>query len=101
MAHQMQPTALDPIMELLAEHGFDGMAHAVGVLLNEVLKLERSHALGAAPYQRTERRTGYANGFKPKTLHTRLGPITVEVPQTRGSSSTPPPWRRASAASGP
>jgi putative transposase len=84
MTHQMQPTALDEIMELLAEHGFDGMAQAVRVLLNEVMKLERTHALGAAPYQRSEHRTGYANGFKPKTIHTRLGAITVEVPQTRG-----------------
>src|SRR5947209_3956475 len=48
------------------------------------MKLERSAALGAGPYQRTEHRTGYANGYKPKTLHTRLGPLTVEVPQARG-----------------
>jgi transposase-like protein len=84
MTHQVQTTALDEMMELLAEHGFDGMAQAVTVLLNEVMKLERTHALGAGPYQRAEGRTGYANGFKPKTLHTRLGPLTVEVPQTRG-----------------
>jgi putative transposase len=84
MTHQTQTTALDEIMELLAEHGFDGMAQAVGVLLNEVMKLERTHVLGAAPYQRSEQRTGYANGFKPKTLHTRLGAIEVRVPQTRG-----------------
>jgi putative transposase len=84
MTHQTQPTALDEITELLAEHGFDGLAQAVSVLLNEVMKLERSHALGAAPYQRSEQRTGYANGFKPRTLHTRLGPLAVEVPQTRG-----------------
>jgi putative transposase len=48
------------------------------------MKLERTHALGAAPYQRTEQRRGYANGFKPKTLHTRLGAIDVQVPQARG-----------------
>jgi len=84
MTHQMQTTALDEITELLAEHGFDGLAQAVTVLLNEVMKLERSHALGAGPYQRAESRTGYANGYKPKTLHTRLGPLTVEVPQARG-----------------
>jgi transposase-like protein len=84
MTHHVQTTALDQIMELLAEHGFDGMAQAVTLLLNEVMKLERTHALGAAPYQRAEQRTGYANGFKPKTLHTRLGALTVAVPQTRG-----------------
>jgi putative transposase len=84
MTHQTQTTALDEIMELLAEHGFDGMAQAVGVLLNEVMKLERARALGAGPYQRSEERRGYANGFKPKTLHTRLGAIDLQVPQTRG-----------------
>src|SRR5690242_17255610 len=84
MTHQMQPNALDPIVELLAEHGFDGLAQAVTVLLNEVMKLERAAALKAAPYQRTEDRQGYANGFKPKTLHTWLGALTVAVPQTRG-----------------
>jgi putative transposase len=84
MTHHDQATALDEITELLAEHGFDGMARAIAVLLNEVMKLERSHALGATPYQRSEQRTGYANGFKPKTLHTRLGAIDVQVPQTRG-----------------
>ena len=89
MTHQMQTTALDEITELLAEHGFDGIAQAVTALLNEVMKIERPHALGAAPYQRAEGRTGHANGFKPKTLHTRLGALTVEVPPTRGVASYP------------
>jgi putative transposase len=84
MTHQDQPTALDRITELLAENGFDGLAQAVTVLLNEVMKLERSAALGAGPYERAEGRTGYANGYKPRTIHTRIGPLTVEVPQARG-----------------
>ena len=84
MTHHAQSTALDPIVELLAEHGFDGLAQAVTVLLNEVMKIERAHALGAAPYQRSDDRKGYANGFKPRTVRTRIGPLTVEVPQTRG-----------------
>lgn len=73
----------------MAENGFDGLASAVTVLLDEVMKLERTHALGAAPYQRSERRTGYADGFKPRTAHTRIGPLTVEVPQARGVESYP------------
>jgi putative transposase len=84
MTHRDQPTALDRIAELLAEHGFDGLASAVTVLLNEVMKIERAHALGAGPYQRSDDRKGYANGFKPRTINTRIGPLTVEVPQTRG-----------------
>lgn len=89
MTPQTQTTAFDEITELLAERGFDGLAQALTVLLNEVMKVERAHALGAGPYQRSEDRHGYANGFKPKTLHTRLGALTVEVPQTRGVAFYP------------
>jgi putative transposase len=100
MTHQMQTTALDEMMGLLAEHGFDGMAQAVTLLLNEVMKPERTHALGAMPYRRAEGRTGHANGFKPTTIHTRLGALTVASRRPAGSTSIPRPWRRASGGSG-
>ena len=84
MTHQTQTNHFDALVELLAEQGFDGMAQAITLLFNEAMKLERTEALGAAPYQRSEQRRGYANGYKPKTLRTRVGEITVDVPQTRG-----------------
>jgi len=40
--------------------------------------------LEADPYQRPEKRKGYANGFKPKTVSTRLGELALAVPQVRG-----------------
>ena len=84
MTHQMQTTALDEIGQLLAEQGFDGLADALRVLLNEVMKLERAAVLGAGPYERAEGRTGHANGYKPKTVQTRVGALTLAVPQARG-----------------
>lgn len=84
MTHQSQTNALDQIGELLAEHGFDGMAQVLALLLNEVMKIERARALGAGPYERTEGRQGYANGFKPRTILTRMGPVELAVPQARG-----------------
>ena len=84
MIRQEQPTALDEITELLAEHGSDGLVSAVTVFLNEVMKIERAAALGADPYQRSEGRKGYADGCKPRTIHTRIGPLAVEAPQARG-----------------
>jgi len=59
------------------------MAEAIRILLNEAMRIESSQVLRAEPYERTERRRGYANGYKPKTLNTRIGPITVQVPQAR------------------
>lgn len=72
------------VLELLVEHGFEGMAQAMQILLNEAMKLERSQVLGARPYQRTSQRRGWANGFKPKTVQTRVGALELAVPQTRG-----------------
>ena len=80
MTHPMQTTALDEIGELLAEQGFDGLADALRVLLNEVMKLERAAVLGAGPYQRCDDRKGYANGFKPNGIKPGphlLGPAIV------------------------
>ena len=54
------------------------------ILLNEAMKLEREAALGAQRYQRTATRRGYANGFKAKTVETRLGRLRLSVPQARG-----------------
>jgi transposase-like protein len=54
------------------------------ILLNEAMKIERDQALGAGLYERTETRRGYANGYKPKTIDTRLGKLSVDIPQVRG-----------------
>lgn len=85
MTHRRDDSsASEAAMELVAEHGFDGMLEVFGVLLNEAMRIERSRALGAAPYERSEARRGHANGYKPKTLRTRMGEVTVEVPKARG-----------------
>lgn len=82
-------TALQDMVKLVAEHGCASMAQAFATLLNIGMKLEREQALGAAAYQRSDERRGYANGYKDKTLHTRAGAITVQVPQTRGVAFYP------------
>ena len=84
MAHRKHGNAFDDAMELLIENGFDGMADVLRILLNEAMKIEREDCLSAAAYQRTPDRKGYANGFKPKTVDTRMGRIAVDVPQVRG-----------------
>ena len=83
------PTVPADLLELACQEGLAGMPRAIAILLNEAMKIERSQALGALPYQRTSERTGHANGFKDKTLATRLGPITFQVPQARGIAFYP------------
>jgi transposase-like protein len=50
------------------------------------MRVERHQALQAQPYERTDARKGYANGYKPKTVIGRAGPITFSVPQVRGET---------------
>jgi putative transposase len=85
MTHpQTQANSLEEIVNLISTKGTAGLADSVRLLLNHAMKVERSEALCAAPHERTAERKGYANGFKNKTLQTRLGEITVDVPQVRG-----------------
>jgi putative transposase len=58
-------------------------------VLQELLEAEMTQHVGAAPYERSERRTGHRNGYKPRTLRTRVGTLNLLVPQDReGTFST-------------
>lgn len=83
MAQHSEDRSIGDAVELLKENGFDGLAEAVTVLMNAAMVAERSEYLGARPYERSATRVGYANGFKDKTLKTRLGELPLKVPQTR------------------
>ena len=84
MAHTSNSNKLDAVMEMLIESGFESFADVLRILLNEAMKIERDHALGAGPYERSQARRGYANGYKPKTIDSRIGKLMVDVPQVRG-----------------
>lgn len=83
MTHRADSRAYAAVLEVLIENGFEGMAAAMEVLLNEAMKLERSQFLGAGPHERTEERRGYANGYKEKTAKTRVGELRLAIPQVR------------------
>ena len=67
----------------LAEKGLDAVPELLRVLINNVMQVERSKYLQAEQYERTEDRKGHGNGYKPKTVRTRMGEITFAVPQVR------------------
>jgi putative transposase len=58
-------------------------------VIQEVLEGEMTAHLHAEPYERSATRTGYRNGYKPRQLNTRVGTLTLQVPQDRdGTFST-------------
>ena len=65
------------------------MARLIEQVLNQVLETQVTAQLQAAPYERTDARQGYRNGYKPRHLTTRVGTLTLQVPQVReGQFST-------------
>jgi putative transposase len=82
--HRNQTDVIDTVLQLLLDNDQGALAEGFRLMVNEAMKAERNYALNAAPYERTDQRMGYANGFKPKTVATRLGSLTFEVPQVRG-----------------
>jgi transposase-like protein len=86
MTHQEEATVPDDLMQLLCDSslGEGRLISVLRLLLNEAMRLERTAVLQARPYERTAERKGYANGYKPKTLATRLGQLELQVPQVRG-----------------
>ena len=83
---EAQGTIIAALMEQLIESGPDGMAQAFTALFNLAMRLERERFLAAEPYERSPERRGYANGYKPKTLDTPAGTVTVQVPKTRDTA---------------
>jgi putative transposase len=67
----------------------DFLREIVERVLQEMLEVEMTEHLGAAPYERSATRTGHRNGYKPRTLRTRVGTLNLAVPQDReGTFST-------------
>lgn len=86
---QQNDSLLMTVMEALNASEGDGMKFLVEIVLNAVMKAERDKALNATPYERSEERNGYANGFKEKKLESRMGKLELQIPQTRGIAFYP------------
>jgi putative transposase len=63
---------------LLDAPGF--LRELVHAALQEVLESEMTEHVGAERHERTPDRTGQRNGYKPRTLSTRVGTLTLMAP---------------------
>src|SRR5579872_2901451 len=89
MAVRVENIKISEAVELIAEKGFAGMSEAMQILVNQAMLVERAHYLNLEPYERSEIRHDYANGFKSKQLKTRIGELSLQVPQVRSSEFYP------------
>lgn len=74
---------LDPQVLQRLFSGESQLGQLLEAVLNQVLDAQVTEQLQAEPYERTEQRQGYRNGYKPRRLTTRVGRLTLRVPQVR------------------
>lgn len=77
------------IFELLEDYLIDqddGLKKLLTWFFNLVMQLEAIQQSGAEPYERIETRTAQRNGYKERSLKTRVGELILKKPQFRDRS---------------
>ncbi len=83
MTHQNDYSLSPELVAEITQNGLQAVPEMLRVLLNNLMQAERTEYLHADEYERTAERQGHANGFKPKTVRTRVGEVTFAIPQVR------------------
>jgi putative transposase len=65
------------------EEGKDWLRDLVEWLVQERLDNEFAEFIATEPYERSEERQGYRNGYRQRDLFTRVGRLTLRVPRDR------------------
>lgn len=89
MTYEANCTLPEELLEQIAQQGLDVLPALIRTVINTAMQIERQTYLGAGPYERSGERQGHANGYKPKTVTTRVGKITFDVPQVRDGGFYP------------
>ena len=89
MTYQTDCTLTDELLEQIADQGLEVLPELIRTVINAAMQIERQQFLNVDPYERSPKRRGHANGYKPKTVTTRVGQVSFDVPQVRDSSFYP------------
>jgi transposase-like protein len=86
----LSQSALSELLEAIrAGEGTDTLRDAMRLVLQELIELEASEAIGAARYERTDERTTHRNGSRSRLLSTKAGDVELHIPTLREGSFFP------------
>ena len=74
------------LVDLLSKK--EGLSDLVESVLNQVLDHQMKEHVGAGRYEHSVDRQGYRNGYRTRQLYTRIGTLTLRVPQTHAGCVT-------------
>jgi putative transposase len=83
MTYPANYTLPTELLEQIAADGLDALPDLIRIVINTAMRAERQQYLKVGPYERSPERQDYANGYKDKTVTTRVGDITFAIPQVR------------------
>jgi len=66
----------------------EGMAKLLESILNQILQAQATEQINAEPYERTDERKDYRNGYYLRNLVTRVGTLMLRVPRLRNGKLT-------------
>lgn len=72
----------------------NAMKQLMESILNQMLEAQVTEVVGAAPYERSEDRTCYRNGTRPRQMKTRIGTLELLVPRVRNGEFSPELFER-------
>ena len=80
-----------PLAELLAKAGdADFLRSVAEAVLQMLMEADVEGLIGAGRHERTGERLNYRNGFRDRTLDTRLGSLQLRIPKLRQGTYFPP-----------
>jgi len=81
---QKQDTTVKEILQAAINKDNDFLKAIISEVLQELLEFERDQQIGVGKYQRDNKhRKGNRNGYKPRSLNTRLGKLELRKPEIR------------------
>ena len=96
--HDFDPYAL--LDTLRAGGDVDLIRASVELVLQALIEAEVSGVIGAEPYERSDERTNYRNGRRPRLLSTKAGDVELKIPKLRSGSFFPQILERAEGSTG-
>ena len=86
----LSQSALSELLDAIrAGNGDPMIREALALVLQELIELEASQAIGAGPYERTDTRTTHRNGSRSRLLSTPAGDVALAIPKLRTGSFLP------------
>ncbi len=79
-------TSVTAVAQAVLTDDPDFLREIVARTVQEILETAMTAHRGAGRYERSTGRKGQRNGDKPRTLHTRVGTLTLLAPQDREST---------------